>query len=290
MSVLLLFIDGIGIGGDDPETNPFAAERVRRLSPLFGEVPEDGCEFRPLDATLGIPGLPQSATGQTTLFTGINAARLAGRHMQGLPGPALRAVLERNSLFHMLKRQGRRPTFANAYTRKHLESKRKRWSATTRMALSSGTVLRVLDGGGSLDDLVFHDYTGEWPVHHGIAMPRRSASEAAAILVRFLDDHDLVLYEYFLTDLAGHRGSPEEKRLHARRAEELVDAAVRLVALERHTVVVVSDHGNLEDSSTRLHTLNPVPILAWGAASSEIVSGTSSMMHLAPALIATFKT
>src|SRR5215831_8556921 len=99
MSTLLLFVDGVGVGRDEPGVNPFAVPEIRHLAPLAGRGPADGAAFRPLDATLGVAGLPQSATGQTTLFTGVNAARAMGRHHPGLPGPTLQAILRTESLF-----------------------------------------------------------------------------------------------------------------------------------------------------------------------------------------------
>ena len=85
MGALLLFFDGIGVGPNDV----------------------DGTLFRPIDATLGVPGLPPSATGQTSLLTGINAARHAGGHQLGLPGPTLRPLIESDSIFLKLTVIGR---------------------------------------------------------------------------------------------------------------------------------------------------------------------------------------
>ena len=86
MHVLLLFVDGVGIGPATPD-NPLAGaySGLHRLSggqPWTAETPDSAgsdCVFRSIDACLGIEGLPQSGTGQATLFTGINCARLAGR-------------------------------------------------------------------------------------------------------------------------------------------------------------------------------------------------------------------
>jgi len=285
LSTLLLFFDGCGIGEDDPRRNPFAAIDARRLGALRGRG-HDGAAFRPLDATLGVPGLPQSATGQTTLFTGVNAAAHAGRHLQGLPGPTLRPLLERESLFVKLVRAGARPTFANAYKRAHLEARRPRWSATTRMVRAAGVRFRMIGDEDRDGAALYHDYTGEWLLRRGLPAVARDAEAAAAVLAGLLDGHDLVLYEYFLTDLAGHRGSWDERCLHAGRVERLSEAVVRRVDLDRHRVVAVSDHGNLEDASHRRHTLNPVPLLAWGDAAHGLVERVRAMTDLTPALCA----
>lgn len=285
MATLFLFFDGVGVGSDDPEGNPFAAVDARRLGPVRGKPPEPDAAFRPLDATLGVPGLPQSATGQTTLLTGTNAARVAGRHLIGLPPPTLWPVLERESLFLKLVRAGRRPTFANAYTEEHLGASRPRWSATTRMVQASGVRFRMVGQDDVRDAALYHDYTGEWLEQRGHRAVRRDARQAARVLAGLLENHDLVLYEYFLTDLAGHRGSWEERTREAGRVEALVDAVLQQVDLSRHRVLTVSDHGNLEDATHGRHTLNPVPLLCWGGGSGELVERVSAMEELTPALV-----
>lgn len=284
MGSLLLFFDGVGIGRDDPAVNPFAAAGAVRLGAVRGIEPSDGAAFRTLDATLGIAGLPQSATGQTTLYTGVNAARLLGRHQLGLPGPSLHPVLAAESLFLKLVRAGRRPTFANAFTRSHLDARRPRFGATTRMVLASGVPLRMLDPEEARDEALPHDFSGEWTRARGIGAKPRTAAEAASVLATLLESHDLVLYEYFLTDLAGHRGTWEERVEQARRAESLVDAALRTVDLARHRVVAFSDHGNLEESDHDRHTRNPVPLLAWGRGGEAWVARVARFEDFTPAL------
>lgn len=285
MGTLLLFFDGIGVGTGDAATNPFAAIEPRCLAPLAGGRPMAGCTFRPIDATLGVAGLPQSATGQTTLLTGINAAAHAGRHMVGLPGPTLWPLLERESLFLKLVQAGRRPTFANAYTRTHLEDEKPRWSATTRAVLASGVPFRMIESEGDRGEALFHDYTGEWLRERGWDGPIRDAAEAAEILIGLADQNDLVLYEYFLTDLAGHRGSNVEKLGQARRVEALVSAVVKRLDPHRHRLIVTSDHGNLEEADHRRHTRNPVPLLVWGHEADRLSRTVDSLADITPALL-----
>ena len=286
MATLLLFIDGVGIGRDDPGVNPFAAEEIVRLAPLAGRAPADGASLRALDATLGVSGLPQSATGQTTLFTGTNAARAIGRHHPGLPGPTLQAILRAESLFAKLVAAGAHPTFANAYTRRHLEASRPRFGATTHMVLASGVPLRLVEDEDARDAALSHDYTGEWMARRGVPVVRRNAHDAARVLASLLDGHDLVLFEYFLTDLAAHRGTREQRFDQALRVEALVDAAIGAIDLTRHRVVVVSDHGNLEESDHDRHTKNPAPLLAWGFGAEALSARVDAMESLTPALVA----
>ena len=97
---VLIFVDGMGVGLRDGAVNPLAATG----GPVFADfldgesapLPAGGVRARP-DTTLGVTGLPQSATGQTTLFTGINAAAHLGRHLEGFPNAVLRDLLMEHS-------------------------------------------------------------------------------------------------------------------------------------------------------------------------------------------------
>ncbi|HEX6560358.1 MAG TPA: hypothetical protein VF021_12870, partial [Longimicrobiales bacterium] len=93
--VLLVFIDGVGVGNDDPDVNPF----VRARMDVIGELLANGSATpAPLDAMLGMSGLPQSGTGQTALLTGINAAREFGRHFGPWVPTVLRERLMKDSV------------------------------------------------------------------------------------------------------------------------------------------------------------------------------------------------
>src|SRR5258708_39784668 len=134
MSGLLFFIDGLGIGARGP-SNPFdGLEDAEPLAVFQDEALEtifDGV-IVPTDARLGVDGRPQSASGQTTILTGINAPAAIGYHKQGFPNQALLDIIREHSIFLQLKQAGvQKITFANTYTEKFFES-RPRWiSATT---------------------------------------------------------------------------------------------------------------------------------------------------------------
>ncbi|MBI2844908.1 MAG: hypothetical protein HYX86_00005, partial [Chloroflexi bacterium] len=107
LHILLIFLDGVGIGPADPEVNPFLSASMPNFrSLLSGEIPtlgnghlqSAGAILVPLDANLGVAGLPQSATGQTTLLTGINAPAELGSHYGPYPNHKLREILAEENL------------------------------------------------------------------------------------------------------------------------------------------------------------------------------------------------
>ncbi len=264
-SVLMIFLDGVGIGKEDPEINPFGrldARIFKHFGDRPGELPRRGVCL-PTDACLGIDGLPQSATGQVTLFTGENAARRLGYHLQGFPNRALKNLLEAGSIFRRIRELGGEVAFANAYTPRYLKRKRSWVSATTAMCETAGVPLRTV-ADVAAGRAVYFDLTNARLAKNGFDVPVRSAEQSAEVLVSVARSCNLCLYEYFLTDRAGHRGTLEEAVGVADEVDRLVSAAAKLVDLSNSSLIVCSDHGNLEDKSTRLHTRNPVPTLVWG--------------------------
>lgn len=271
--VLVLFLDGVGLGDPDPAVNPFARTPTPTLSRLLdgplvarGVVDRPGALLIPTDATLGVSGLPQSATGQTALLTGANAPAIAGRHVTAYPTEPLRALLERDSLFARLRRRGRRVALANAYSPEYFAAVadgRLRVAAVTYAARSAGVPLR------SLDDLragraVFHDLTNGRLRAWGHDLPEITPREAGRRLGDLAGEADLVFFEFFLTDMAAHGRIPLSPDAAVAMVDELLDGALSGVD-GRATVLVTSDHGNLEDGRTALHTTNPVPTLVCGS-------------------------
>src|SRR5258705_2784747 len=137
--ILLIFIDGVGIGTRG-EHNPLDGLESEFFSIFQGEKPRLPFEgvMAETDARLGVDGLPQSATGQTTILTGVNGAKLIGRHLNGYPSPRLKQALAEHSIYKKLMARGRSVTFANAYTRNYIENPPRFISATTVAAQSSG--------------------------------------------------------------------------------------------------------------------------------------------------------
>src|SRR5258708_32643199 len=104
MSLILFFIDGLGIGsrgGHNPLDGLDEASPLDVFQDEVGELNLGG-ELVKTDACLGVDGRPQSASGQTTILTGINAPTLLGYHKQGFPNQKLLEVIKEHSIFLQL--------------------------------------------------------------------------------------------------------------------------------------------------------------------------------------------
>src|SRR5882724_2145737 len=283
--VLLIFIDGVGIGTRG-EHNPLDGLESEFFSIFQGEQPRlpfDGL-IAETDARLGVDGFPQSATGQTAILTGVNAAKLIGRHLHGYPSPRLKQALAEHSIYKKLIAQGRSVTFANAYTRSYIDNPPRFISATTVAALTAGVRLRMLEDLQE-GNAVSHDFTNRFLIERGFEVDICSPEAAGARLAALAASHDFTLYEHFITDRIGHARRHDLACDHMLELTRFVRAVLEAADLSRQSVILTSDHGNIETLSTRSHTLNPVATLAFGAARERIVSRVRSLTDITPAIV-----
>jgi hypothetical protein len=291
--VLLVLLDGVGAGRRDPAVNPLAREGLRFLGNFEDDPPGKalprGGRFVPLDACLGVDGLPQSATGQTTLLTGVNAPAAIGRHLPGFPNRALRSILLERSVLRRATEAGRRAGFLNAYRPRFFEAQ-----AALRGGPESASTVANRAAGlpfATLDDLrggraVYHDLTGRDLVERGHDVPVRSPEEAGLVAARRLREVDLLFFEFFRTDLAGHARDAAFALEEAARFELFLEAVLAASDLEETLVLVASDHGNLEDLTFRGHTRNPAQALLFGAGSAGAAGRMASLVDVVPVVLA----
>jgi len=287
-SVLLFFIDGLGIGTRGPH-NPL--DNLANPAPLAvfqNEPPEIFLEsiVVPTDPRLGVAGRPQSASGQTTILTGINAPAAVGYHKQGFPNKALLEIIETHSIFRQLKQAGVEPiTFANAYTRRFFDE-RPRWvSATTAAVEAAGLPFRTVNDVRN-DAAVFMDYTNRLLIERGEDVSIRSEAEAARVLARVVAENRFTLYEYFITDKVGHAQDMSLAKAVLTSLALFIRELLTRLDLNRTTVILTSDHGNIEDLSSRNHTLHDVPTIVWGARREEIAAKIQTLADITPAIVA----
>ncbi|MBK8166918.1 MAG: hypothetical protein IPK64_13325 [bacterium] len=297
---ILIFVDGLGWGAVDPAVNPQQAygggvfRFGEAAAALAAPVPAWGGGWaRAIDAVLGVPGVPQSASGQTTLLSGINAQAAIGQHLTGFPNERLRDILREHSVLRQLARRGVPARFLNAFRPRFWDLEpQKQWtlSATTVANLAAGLPFFTLDDVAA-GRSIYQDFTNAELIARGFAVPPLTATQAGGVLARAArEGGGFTLYEYFLSDKAGHTGEAAVISGELAKLDDFVRAT--LVELEaelaggRALVLLTSDHGNLEDATTRRHTTNPVPLLAWGAGARDLLAGVTRLDQVTPVIVA----
>jgi hypothetical protein len=300
VAAIFVFVDGVGAGARDPATNPLA--RGDFLLSRFCDGPGPplprGGRWALADACLGVPGRPQSATGQSTILSGENAPAALGAHLLGFPNARLRAWLEPRSVFRALAAEGRSAAFANAYPVAHLRALGLEaegepefdLAALRRRARASATTVAFAAGGGRFRTwgeardgrALTADVTGIRANRFGARLPTRTPEQAAAVLIDLARGHDLTLFEFFETDEAGHARSMEHGLEVLARLDRFLREVVEALG-DGDALVVASDHGNLEDLSSRNHTRNPVPVLGFGTAAPRVAE-VRDLTGIAPLL------
>lgn len=299
MKILFFFLDGVGLGPDDPATNPLARAPMPHLIGLLGgrrliaaaaPLEAERATLLALDANLGVEGAPQSATGQAVLLTGRNAPAELGYHYGPKPNPEVAAYLRDGNLFRTLADAGQRTAFLNAYPPTYfaaIESRHRIYSAVPLAAVSAGLPLMTdddLNAGRALSA----DFTAEgWRDRLGLPeTPQLTLEEAGRRMAALSSQNDFAFFEFWLTDYAGHGQDMAAACALLERLDRVIGALAAAWDDDDGLILVTSDHGNLEDLSVRGHTRNPVPALLIGAPAlrARFAAGLEDITGIAPAI------
>ena len=279
MKIIFIFIDGLGLAPPSPD-NPVTESNCPHLHRLLQQ------DSRPIDACLGVPGLPQSATGQAALFTGLNAAQAMGRHVEGFPGPSLRKLVEADNIFLALKRIAKRGFFADGYLADSVEEIRNRRfrSVTTTAALTCPEVI-AMRSDLLANQAVCHDLTRQSLLDKGFTGPVIAPAAAAEHLVQIALGYDYTLFEFFESDRAGHSGDLEQARRVLGKLDVFLGALAALILEMGMLMVLTSDHGNIEAMNLRSHTFNPVPLVVVGEGGDALKHNVSNLVEVTPQIL-----
>ncbi len=303
MRFLFLFLDGVGLGTDDPAVNPFVAASLPHLRALLdgqnmlaNAAPRVNgrATLLALDANLGVRGLPQSASGQATLLTGKNVPALIGEHYGPKPNPPIADILREGTLFQTLIQRGLRTALLGAYPPGYfqvIESGKRMFSAIPQAAVNAGVRLMTKDdlyAGRALSA----EFTGQgWREHLGLLdAPILEPHAAGRLLASLAAEYDFSFFEFWLSDYAGHKQDMAQAVGILENFDQVLGGLLEAWDDTAGLVLITSDHGNLEDLSTRKHTANPVPGLVIGAPElrAQFSEGLTDLAGVAPAIYRLF--
>jgi 2,3-bisphosphoglycerate-independent phosphoglycerate mutase len=303
MHFLFLFMDGIGFGADDPESNPFVAARMPVLQSLLGgkrmvkgvaPLETERATLLELDANLGVEGLPQSATGQGALVTGKNISRTIGEHYGPKPTKEIAAIIREDNLFVTLNKRGYKSTLLNAYPQRYFDviaSGRRLYSAIPLAVTSAGIPLMTAEdyyaGKAFSVDFTGHGWRTQLQYDDAPLMEADAAGRKLAEVTRY---YDLAFFEYWPSDYAGHHQDRESAIAQLESFDAVLGGLLAAWDDDTGLILLTSDHGNMEDLSTRHHTTNPVPALVIGSKPlrDQFCAGLKDLTHVTPAILQFF--
>ncbi len=295
----MIFLDGVGIGKEDYENNPFFRYGFKTFSSIFGDLPSlqkstlkrNGSFLFPVDARLGVEGFPQSGTGQTAIFCGMNAPKFVGKHFGPYPYSTLVPVIREQNIFKEFLTRGKEAFFANAYPKiffDYLKSGGTRLSVTSLSCRLSGIRLNTAADVRRGLALTAEITNERWNKKLGYKLKTLTPVKAARRLLKLARQKSFTLYEYFLTDHLGHgRYDGDAQSLLG-----ILDEFLFTILSELNndmTLVICSDHGNIEDMSVKTHTFNPSLAITSGAHAESVFKEVTDLTQFKPAIMKIIK-
>jgi len=298
MKILFLFLDGIGLGEDNPDTNPFLRANMPYLESLLGgkkmtksaaPFKSDVLSLKAIDPNLGVKGLPQSATGQAVLVTGINIPAELGYHYGPKPNPEVAQYLNGHTIFSKTVNAGKKATLLNAYPPHYFDGidSGKRLYSSIPLALTNAGISLFTEKDYFTGTALSADFTGEgWREFLGFPdAPLFDPETAGTKLAELASQYDFSFFEYWASDYAGHK----QDMPWAIKQLEVFDGVLKGLLtnwnMENDLVLLTSDHGNMEDLGTRKHTAAHVPLLLFGAKTNrDAFTDVSDLTGVTPAM------
>jgi 2,3-bisphosphoglycerate-independent phosphoglycerate mutase len=314
MRVLFIFLDGIGLGENNQGINPFANAKMPNLNTLLDgrslfkeSAPFVGehATLLGIDPNVGVDGLPQSATGQAMLLTGINISAELGYHYGPKPNPEVATYLNDGTLFSRFTKAGKKTALLNAYPPRYFDGidSGKRLYSSIPLAVTNAGLPLFTNQDFIAGRALSADFTGDgWRTMLGFPdAPVMDSHQAGRKLATLAKEYDFSLFEYWASDYAGHKQQMETAvelmetfdGVLGGLMEEMIDERGKTLApgasagvKEELLVVITSDHGNMEDLSTRKHTDALVPALVIGnkTARDAFTRNMKDLTDIAPAI------
>ena len=292
----MIFIDGIGIGKKDYEFNPFFKYGFETFEKIFGEIPylenqylnKNEIYLFPTDARLGVEGLPQSGTGQVSIFCGMNAPKFVGKHFGPFPYSTTIPIIEKENIFKFYKDNNKKVSFVNAFPKvffDYLKSGKTRLSVTSLSCRLTGVKLNTVKEIRRKTALTAEITNERWNRKLNYQLKIISPEIAARRLLNVAAKNDFTLFEFFLTDHLGHRRIADEFDTIYNNLDKFLFTILTELNSKELTLVICSDHGNIEDLSVKTHTLNPALTITAGKNAKQLAESIKDLSDIKPSII-----
>jgi hypothetical protein len=291
----MIFLDGVGIGEKDTSSNPFFKYDFKFLNSTFGQTPHLGNPaissagkfIFPVDANLGVEGLPQSGTGQASILCGINASEFIGKHFGPFPYSTLIPVIKEENMFTSLIKAGKKTAYVNAFPKvffDYMKSGKKRIGTIPLSYILSGLKLKTASDVWKARALTAEITNEKWRSRLDYNLPKIKPETAAKRLLNISSQNDFTLFEYWITDHLGHGRYKEETETQLMILDAFLYYIINNLSSDM-TLLICSDHGNLEDISIKSHTRNPALTISAGKNAANLSKSIKSLVDIKTAVI-----
>jgi 2,3-bisphosphoglycerate-independent phosphoglycerate mutase len=292
----MIFIDGVGIGKKDFDSNPFFKYGFETFDKMFGETPhlgnakieKNGKYIFPADARMGVDGLPQSGTGQVSIFCGVNAPKIVGKHFGPFPYSTTIPIIAEKNILKYYKDEKKSAFFANAYPKvffDYLKSGKTRLSTTSLGCRLTGIKLNSVSDLRKAKALTAEITNERWNKKLNYKLNEIKPETGARRLLRLAIQNDFTLYEFFLTDHLGHGRIIDEFNKIYYNFDRFLLTILGEVNKYKMTLIVCSDHGNFEDLSVKTHTINPALTITAGFNADKLANSIKDLSDIKPSII-----
>ena len=291
----MIFMDGVGIGKKDYQYNPFFKYGFKTFTEIFGDIPHldqqkligDNAFLFPVDALMGIPEIPLSGTGQTSIFCGINAPKLIGKHFGPYPYSTLIPIIKEKNIFRSFMKRKKKVNFANAYPKvffDYVNSGRRRLSVTTLSCIMNGMRLNKISDVHKGKALAADINNRHFVERMNYKLKVIKAETAADRLIRIGSKNHFTLFEIFHTDHLGHGRNIEWLEYTTGILDRFLFHTITNLKKDM-TLIICSDHGNFEDLSIKMHTLNPAIGITAGKNAEKLSKKIKALYDIKPAIM-----
>jgi hypothetical protein len=199
--------------------------------------------------------------------------------------------LNGSTIFSKTIQAGKKAALLNAYPPRYfggIESGRRLYSSIPLAVTNAGIPLFTKDDlctGRALSA----DFTGEgW---HGMLgftnTPIYQPHKAGVKLGELASHYDFSFFEYWASDYAGHKQDMDWAVRQLVTFDNVLKGLLETWRDDDGLILLTSDHGNMEDLSTRKHTDAKVPLLLFGDSMirREFSAGIQDLTSIAPAIM-----
>ncbi|MBK7229409.1 MAG: hypothetical protein IPH97_11235 [Ignavibacteriales bacterium] len=109
--------------------------------------------------------------------------------------------------------------------------------------------------------------------------------KAAKRLLKIAYKNDFTLYEFFLSDHLGHGRIADEFDSIYKNLDEFLFSVLTEMDKDKLSLIICSDHGNLEDLSVKSHTENPALTISAGLYAKEFSEEIKDLTNIKSTII-----